>query len=39
VCRELFAWLLGRDDPRHYSISVILGYVAGIIVSYLLNQR
>ena len=39
ACRELFAWLLGRDDPRHYSISVILGYVAGIIVSYLLNQR
>jgi putative flippase GtrA len=38
VCRELFAWLLGRDDPRHYSISVILGYIAGIVVRYLLNQ-
>ena len=39
ACREVFAWLLGRDDPRHYSISVILGYGAGIVVSYLLNQR
>jgi putative flippase GtrA len=39
AARELFGWLLGRDDPTRYSISVALGYVAGIVVSYLLNQR
>jgi putative flippase GtrA len=39
ACRELFGHLLGVDDPRHYSISVALAYVAGILVSFVLNQR
>jgi putative flippase GtrA len=39
VAREVCGWLLGRDDPVRYSISVALGYIAGIVVSYLLNQR
>ena len=39
ACRELFGRLLGTDDPRHYSISVVLAYLAGIAVSFVLNQR
>jgi len=39
ACRELFGYLLGADDPRHYSISVALAYAAGIVVSFVLNQR
>jgi putative flippase GtrA len=39
ACRELFGRLLGTDDPRHYSISVVLAYMAGIIVSFTLNQH
>jgi putative flippase GtrA len=39
ACRELFGHLLGTDDPRHYSLSVVLAYMAGIVVSFVLNQR
>jgi len=39
ACRELFGYLLGADDPRNYSISVALAYAAGIVVSFVLNQR
>jgi len=39
ACREIFGHLLGTDDPRHYSVSVALAYMAGIAVSFMLNQR
>lgn len=30
---------MGSDDATHYSASVVLGYMVGIVVSFLLNHR
>jgi len=37
-CRELIGRFLFADTPFYYSLSVVLAYVVGIILSFLLNQ-
>ena len=37
--RELIARALVADSAVHYSLSVVLAYIVGIVLSYVLNRR
>jgi putative flippase GtrA len=38
-CRELAGHLLGADTRENYSISIVIAYSIGIVLSFLLNHR
>ena len=37
--RELIGRILGADNATYYSLSVVLAYAVGIVLSYALNRR
>ena len=39
ACRELIDRLLAADTVLYYSLSVVLAYAVGVLLSFLLNRR
>jgi putative flippase GtrA len=39
ACREVIGHILHADTPRAYSLSVVVAYAVGLVLSFLINHR